>query len=128
MFSAEHLHADWYEDGVEEGDNCWRLDFKQGDNEFQAQLFGTETKGGYWNASLFLERDNRNADGDRTDYAYKSWNSFSDERAVALLASNRDDAAALLADEIKIVEGLPNDIELVRAFNENRKAKLTHTS
>ena len=49
------VHADWYEDWVAEGDVCFRLDFRFGESEYQAQL-SFESTSGPW---LFLERDNR---------------------------------------------------------------------
>lgn len=133
MFKVETVHPDWYEDGIEcsgecqQLENCWRLDFAVGGNEYQAQLFGLlddkfqfdedEDFSGrtltYKSFRLFLERDNRLPDGSgfRWDYACY-WSPLTPERALALLTAGEVEAVANMEKEVKLVTTLKND----RAF------------
>lgn len=123
------IHADWYCDGAESGEQLWRLDFCTDDHSFQAQLFAKldpeqwlaidlaridvpveDEK--YVSFRLFLERDNRDTSGEqRIDYACASW-PITEERAQQLLGTPECAIVPLLETEISHVAGLPCDKSL----------------
>jgi hypothetical protein len=113
MFVLTVAHPDWYADGVEDGEQCWRLD---PDNVIQVQVFATLVEPaphGKWpeweNPRLFIERDRRDASGEkRIDYACDSW-AIADGEAAALLTATQAVACAMLKDRIERVLWLPCD-------------------
>lgn len=126
-FTIPQVHDDWYEDGVEDGENLWRLDFARGADEYQAQLSCRLAPGAvvapcgwctpataYAAARLFLERDNRLAYGERWDYACASWD-LTPDVAAGLLAADKALAAWFLEEYVDAVAALPNDRAFIRA-------------
>lgn len=122
------VHDDWYLDGAEgvEPEQLWRMDFAVGPNEYQVQLFAKvdptqlDEDGDlatkvrvederYVEFRLFLERDNRTADGGpRIDYACGAW-PLTPGRAEALLSLSEAELPAAIAAEVSHVAGLPCD-------------------
>lgn len=121
------IHDDWYCDGCEDKKQLWRMDFRVGDNGFQAQLFAEVDrkqlgKHGhlparvpreaerYTSFRLFLERDNRGTVGAddcaRIDYAFAAWR-VPYERAVKLLGLSEKEFPGAIEDEVKHVATLP---------------------
>lgn len=122
----QEVHEDWYEDGVEDGENLWRLDFSYGKNEYQAQLFCEAPPGtddgvadddslDYSSARLFIERDNRLEGGARWDYACGTW-PLNDVEAVSLLKSDTVEAIVSMMDKVRQVEKMPNDRDFIRRW------------
>jgi hypothetical protein len=121
MFQITNVHRDWYEDGVEDGENLWRLDWP----EYQAQLFCKLDHDDrkvvvnadglrYVSARLLIERDRRDESGDnRIDYACEAW-PISPEQAQELLRMDREGAKAAMAAKIAVVQGLPCDARYLK--------------
>lgn len=125
------IHVDWYRDGAEfgidgSGEEMWRLDFSNGGNEFQAQLFceiactidewdalGEEQMLPFKWVRLFLERDNRiGPGGPRWDYACENI-SLSPDEAADLLTCGKNEAVAVMSTAIKKVATLANERDFV---------------
>ncbi len=107
MFQLSNAHKDWYVDGIEDGEQCWRLDVNK---HLHVQLFANETNEpeGIWELGhLFIERDTREKGGGRVYYACAAWTLFDDE-AVGLLQADLRTATIILADQLNYVMGLPN--------------------
>jgi hypothetical protein len=128
MFTLTKAHAAWYDDGLEDGENCWRLDFEHPGyrGSFQAQVFATpaddpEERWIHWKHPwLFLERDSRDADGERrTDYACDAW-ALTDEQAALLLTSAQAAAVEQMAHRIQEVIALPCDERYTGTHDEQR--------
>lgn len=115
------VHADWYEDGIEDRENCFRLDFDYESyvGVLQAQLFLKVKKDAdksenveYGKCRLFIERDQRKDDDTdvRIDYAGDA-RKLTQEEAAELLAG---DTAAFVVREktlIELVLALPRDAD-----------------
>ena len=109
------VHGDWDEDGVEEDENLWRLDFD--DNETQLQLFATvkdakADKPEYTGeCRLLVEIDRRDPATDnekRVHYACKVWK-IDATTAANLLSKPKQELLTELADEIAEVKARPCD-------------------
>ena len=131
--SYDSLHKDWYKDGVEDDEECWRLDL---DDDIQVQIFAQVVQlrpygANYVPLRLFIERDTRiGAESvDRVHYACQTW-SLTDVDAYCFLTWGKKKVGVLLSGKIKEVMALPNDPkygpqELVqpRLFAEYRRQK-----
>jgi hypothetical protein len=128
MFKIPMIHNDWYHDGLEDGEDLWRLDFEVPayPHWLQAQLFATPvgytkenrheppwdrdpTEFDWSHARLLIERDGRDDSGDvRIDYAFAVW-PLTPERARELLAASTEEAVGMMSNEIAQVLSLPCD-------------------
>lgn len=114
------IHPDWREDGVEAGEELWRLDLP---DNIQVQLFARvkreDAKPLDYTGKfrLFIEHDVRDASGEQTvRYAGDNF-TITREEAVALLAVPKEQTAAYLINNINRVKKMPNDDEVVADRN-----------
>jgi hypothetical protein len=105
----------WYEDGIEGGEQCWRLDVTP---HVQLQLFAKtdldddddDSNPEYHTPRLFWEKDLRepgNPDN-RIYYACDSM-TITEAEALALLSLGEDAARTHLADLLAELDNKPND-------------------
>ncbi len=128
-------HADWYVDGVEGREQCWRLDFLVQDSEFdgafRAQVFArpvwdaedmkakqvedssSTSPTRYHSFRLDVEREVRDEEGRRIDYAFKVW-MVSSQFGVTLLCHGEAEALDLLSPYVDEVLALPNEPDYCR--------------
>ena len=117
---AVTIHSDWYGDGVESGEDLWRLDLD--DNETQIQLFAKVEEEEAdelvytGKCRIFLEVDRRDPATDnekQTFYTSNGWE-ISAASAGEFLSKPKNDMADLLAQQIAALKAMPCNEDMVR--------------
>jgi len=110
MYKVDRVHPGWYQDGVEGGEELWRLDT---DDKHQIQLFAvaTDQEMVFTSFRLFIERDERvKIFSDKRKWYAGHWFGTVDPNwALGLLEMNEAEALVELRKQLEYVDSLPCD-------------------